>query len=123
MICRGVHHIALKVRDLAACEQFYAGTLGLPVMKRAADETGERSVWLDLGNGAILMLERAGDGPTDGSTFADAAPGLHLLALRIERGDRERFAARLSVVAETEFTLYVRDPEGNRVGLSHYPER
>ena len=37
-----MHHVAIAVRDLAACEAFYAGVLGLPVLRRwpAADGAG-----------------------------------------------------------------------------------
>ena len=123
MKCGPLHHLAIKVRDLAACERFYREELGLPLLQRHADDSGRpRSVWLDLGGGAILMLERAGAGATDDRFFSDDAPGLHLFALRIDRADRARLAARLSVVAETKYTIYVRDPEGNRIGLSHFPE-
>jgi hypothetical protein len=50
-----------------------------------------------------------------------------LIALRIERAAREAWERRLAaagvaVEARTAFTLYVRDPEGNRVGLSHFPD-
>jgi hypothetical protein len=55
------------------------------------------------------------------------APGLHLLAFAIAPGERESWRGRLSaaghpVCGETGFTLYVRDPFGNRLGLSHYPQ-
>jgi catechol 2,3-dioxygenase-like lactoylglutathione lyase family enzyme len=114
--------VAIKVRDLAACERFYAGELGLRVVARPAGPDGApRSIWLDCGDGALLMLER-GEGGPDAAPLADEAAGLHLIALRIPRAERDGWAARLAVVAATPYTLYVRDPEGNRVGLSHHPE-
>jgi glyoxylase I family protein len=124
---RGFHHLAIQVRDLAATERFYREVLGLAVIKRwpARDGAGERSVWLDVGDGAFLALERVAGGAT---VPEDAArPGLHLVALRIERAAREAWVQRLAaagvaVEARTGFTLYVRDPERNRVGLSHWPD-
>jgi len=112
----GVHHVAIKVRDLAACEAFYTNQLGLALLARHP-----HSVWLDLGGGAILMLEQ-GEGGPDTAPLADAAAGLHLLALRIARTDRDEWSRRLAVADTTAYTLYVRDPEGNRIGLSHYPD-
>ena len=51
-----------------------------------------------------------------------------MVALRIAPGERaaweERLrAAGIDVVERSDFTLYLRDPEGNRVGLSHWPAR
>ncbi len=128
---RGVHHLAIQVRDLAATERFYCDTLGLRVLHRwpAAGGAGERSIWVDTGDGAFLALEvtAAAARAPDGDTGAPPYPaGLHLVALRIDAGDRdawkERFArAGVVVYHQTAFTIYVRDPEGNRIGLSHYP--
>lgn len=49
-----------------------------------------------------------------------------MIALRIAPEDRERVAAELRardlpIVRDTRWTLYVHDPEGNLVGLSHHP--
>lgn len=119
-----IHHLAVLVEDLAAAEAFYAGVLGFRVDRRwPEDGGGTRSVWLDLGNDAILMLEKAEPGdPRRG----DAGGGWHLLAFRIRADDRGRIESelarkRIAIDSRTDYTLYIRDPEGNRVGLSHYP--
>jgi catechol 2,3-dioxygenase-like lactoylglutathione lyase family enzyme len=124
----GFHHVALRCLDLARCEAFYRDVLGLPVLRRWQDgRGGERSVWLALGEGgAFLALERAAEAGPDADEREGRA-GLHLVALRIARGDRQRWEARLAeagvaVVHRTAWTVYVRDPEGNRVGLSHHPD-
>lgn len=120
----GAHHVAVVVRDLERAEAFYAGVLGLAPMRRWTDDAGApRSVWLDLGDGAFLAVERAA---AEGPRRADEAPGLHCIALRIAHTDRERWRAHLAeaghpVERETEFTLYTRDPDGTLVGLSHHP--
>ncbi len=125
----GVHHVAIGVRDLAASEAFYTGVLGLPVVRRwpAAGGVGERAVWLDLGRGAFLALERvAGEAPA-GAGAPRRTDGYLMIALAIAREARAAWEARLAaagvaVVHRTDHTLYVADPEGNRVGLSHWPE-
>jgi glyoxylase I family protein len=122
----GVHHLAIGVRDLPAAEAFYASVLGLPVQRRwprAGGAPGDRSVWLELGGGAFLALERA-EAPAPARPAADQ--GYLLVALRIDRAERGAWEARLAaagvaVVRRTAYTLYVEDPEGNRVGLSHWP--
>ena len=108
-------------------EAFYGGVLGLPVLRRWQGEDGERSIWFDLGDGGFLAVERVAGAPPrhDGWNTDDA--GIHLVALAIERGARDTWEAHLTaagapVVHRTDYTLYVRDPEGNRVGLSHWPE-
>jgi len=110
-----VHHFAMRTRDLARLERFYAGLLGLAVIRR----DGERSVWLDAG-GAIVMLEVAG------ASEPEVPSGtLELLAFTIAEPERERWRAKLTasgvpIEAETTFTLYFRDPDGRRVAVSHF---
>ena len=121
----GAHHLAVKVADLARAESFYVSVLGLPVIRRwrSSDGGQDRSVWLDVGGGTFLALERGETGPHK----SENASGIHLLALRIRRDQREAWASMLAqagyaVYQQTSFTLYVQDPEGNRIGLSHWPE-
>ncbi len=122
-----LHHLALLCHDLGACERFYREVLGLEVLQRWPDGAGgDRSVWLGLGCGAFLALERA-DQAQAASPWADGQAGLHLVALRIEPSRRAWWREHLRacgapVVHETAWTLYTRDPEGNRIGLSHHPE-
>jgi len=118
----GFHHVAIQVRDLAAAERFYSGALGLPILRRWFHEDGSpRSVWVKVGEGFIALEACAGE--PDPGPFRDGRAGIHLAALRIERGDRAAWEARFgaAIVHRTKYTLYVRDPEGNRIGLSHYP--
>jgi catechol 2,3-dioxygenase-like lactoylglutathione lyase family enzyme len=131
------HHLAIQCADLPACERFYREELGLEVLRRwPRDEGGDRSVWLALGEG-FLALERVEKSPAaeeevagrvaSDAPWRDGTPGLHLVALRIRPEERPvweaRFQARgVGVVHRTRWTLYVLDPEGNRVGLSHHPE-
>lgn len=128
MRASGLHHVALKAKDVARMADFYRVVLGLPELRRAHDDKGLRAVWLDL-SGTILMVERAehaGPSPAE-DAFVHDPPGLFLLAVRIEAAEHPAWRARLAahgvdVVHQTEATLYVRDPEGNRVGLSSYPQ-
>jgi catechol 2,3-dioxygenase-like lactoylglutathione lyase family enzyme len=111
-----VHHIALRTRDVARLESFYAGVLGLRATRR---DEARGSVWLDAG-GAIVMIEHA-----EGGEPAIAAGSMELVAFAIDAGEmgrwkRELAARGIAVEGETAYTLYFRDPDGRRVGLSSY---
>ena len=110
-----IHHLALRTRDLPKLRAFYVDVVGLLVLE---EETG-RSVWLDAG-GTIVMLERATDSEPE-----VPAGSRDLVAFSLLPEDESRFEARLAsqqiaIEARTDFTLYFRDPDGRRVGVSHY---
>ena len=111
-----IHHVALRVADCARSAEFYTGLLGLPELRRFAADGGPRAVWVWAGD-AVVMLERAlkGAGEEKGSG--------HVLVLAVD--DLAAWEARLQeagvpVDDRTAYTLYVRDPDGHRVGLSAY---
>lgn len=120
-----LHHIALGARDVEAVADFYRRFFGLSERDRHFDdEGGLRSIWLDL-EGTLLMIERTALEPR---LVADLAPGPFLLAFTTPSEARKRLEQELAgagypLEARTEYTTYTRDPEGNRVGFSHYPER
>ena len=95
---------------------FYVGLLGLAEARRFEEGGRVRSIWLHAGS-AVLMLERQikGGGPETGSG--------HVLAFAVE--DLGAWETRLSEAGvaiddRTAATLFVRDPDGHRVGLSVY---
>ena len=110
-----IHHLAFRTRDLAGLEAFYLA-LGF---ESARTQPGY-SVWLRSGD-AVLMLEQAEDAepsPTPGSR--------ELVAFRVSSAERERVRSVLATRGitledETEHTLYFRDPDGRRIGVSSYP--
>jgi catechol 2,3-dioxygenase-like lactoylglutathione lyase family enzyme len=103
-----IHHVALRTHDLARLERFYVGVLGFAIAR------GRRgSVWLEA-EGAMLMLEEAEEGEPVGR------PGTkELLAFAVD--ELESWRGRVSVEAETQHTLYFRDPDGRRIAVSTYP--
>jgi hypothetical protein len=117
-----VHHLALLTGDPVRLSSFYEGLLELERIAIHTDDAGIRSVWLSL-NGPILMIERSEIRDINGRSGA-----FHLLALRIESERaaywRERLAhAGIAIESESAYTIYFRDPDGNRLGLSSYPNR
>jgi catechol-2,3-dioxygenase len=124
---QGFHHLAVQVHALEEVTTFYRDVLGLPERERHLGPDGAvRSIWLAVGEG-FLALERVERKPHPDPQFRDGRPGIFLVALRIDAAERARVRAelerlRIPLVHETRWTLYVRDPEGNRVALSHHPE-
>ena len=112
-----IHHLALRTTDLERLGRFYTDVLGLSELRRDA----ERSIWLDAG-GAIVMLERREE--AEPGVVADSK---ELVCFAVSPGEHEAAKGRLAragiaVEARTAYTLYFRDPDGRRVGLSSYPE-
>lgn len=112
-----IHHVALRVKDVERARAFYSGILGLAELRRFEDEAGGlRSVWL-AAEPAVLMLEKQIKGPGaesgSGHVLALAVDNLHDWEERLRR-------AGLAVEERTAYTLYLRDPDGHRVGLSVY---
>jgi catechol 2,3-dioxygenase-like lactoylglutathione lyase family enzyme len=127
MDVQGFHHLAIQVRDVEKVTSFYRDVLGFPEMKRHLREDGSlRSVWVGVPGGGFLALEEVTGEPEPGP-FRHERPGLFLLAFRITKAGRARAVetlarAGVALEHETRWTVYVRDPEGNRVALSHHPE-
>lgn len=113
-----LHHLALRTSDLGTLERFYTGVLGLSVLRR--DEG--RSVWLDAA-GTIVMLEaRASTEPAVDPRSMELT--CFALAPDEHRGFVERLrAANVSIEGSTAYTVYFRDPDGRRIGLSSFPEK
>lgn len=117
MTAAGVHHVALRTKDVPRLERFYEGAIGLMPRTR----NGERSVWLAAGTTLVMIEQRETHEP-------ELPPGsMDLVAFAIEPSARashvERLAAHgVAIEQETAFTVYFRDPDGRRVALSHYPE-
>lgn len=111
-----MHHLALRTVDLERTADHYRTVCGA----RQRETRPNGSIWLESG-GVVLMIEaRAEHEPRipDGS--------LELLAFPLAAGTslvdaRARLdALGVHVEAETDYTLYFRDPDGRRNALSLY---
>lgn len=127
----GIDHIVLRVRDLERMAAFYCDVLGCRVERRREDLG---MVHLRAGRSLIDLVDVAG---TLGRAFAGspyAGPALDHFALRVEsfeadaiRRDLGAFGVEPSNVqqnfgAEGDGpSLYLSDPEGNRIELKGPP--
>jgi catechol 2,3-dioxygenase-like lactoylglutathione lyase family enzyme len=118
-----LHHVALGARNVDVVSAFYRDVFLLSeVAQHFTSEGTLRSVWLELGVGAVLMIERT---EAEGRTVEGIGSGPFLLAFRIREDERGLWEARLEragarVEGRTEKSSYARDPEGNRVAVSFY---
>ena len=125
---QGVHHVAIKALDIRRTAEFYIEVLGLTETHRNVDEQGLRSIWLRCGS-VVMMIERSGVAETNGdgpAPFEHDPPGIHLVAFTIGAAERPAWVARIEslghrIVHQSDFTIYVQDPDGNRIGLSTWP--
>jgi len=111
-----LHHIAIRTGDIDAALGFYTRIMGLRVVR----DHRPRSVWLGLSDGSLLMIEARGDGEPK-----VPAGSMELIAFRVSREGklavRERARAAGCFDGETDHTVYLRDPEGRRLGVSTFP--
>jgi catechol-2,3-dioxygenase len=110
-----LHHLALRSADVAALAAFYRDMFEMAVVRDALP----RSLWLGLGGDAVLMIEAREAGEP-----APPAGSLELVAFRVDETTRvsvrNKALERGCFDGETQFTVYLRDPEGRRVGVSTY---
>jgi catechol 2,3-dioxygenase-like lactoylglutathione lyase family enzyme len=125
-----LHHVALGARDVEGVARFYGELFGLAELRRHRHDDGTlRSIWLDLG-GSILMVERSSEERTSAPSrhVTGVGSGPFLIAFSVPPSERTRLEAAIEqrghhIDERSEYTTYTRDPEGNRVAFSHYPER
>lgn len=114
-----LHHVAIQVDDLDAARVFYVDVLGLQLVRTQA-----HALWVEAGT-ALVMLEKC-DGLRSGGPWRDPDCGPFVVAFAIAPAEREGLTARLRAAGvaidhESDFTVYVRDPFGARLGFSHHP--
>jgi len=121
----GFPHVAVQVRDVERVARFYVEHLGLPELKRFHRDDGSlRSIWVALqsqpiAEGPFLAVEHL-------PSAEPGTQGFSMAARPVAPADRPSIVAALkqkgiAIERETGWTVYVRDPEGNLVGLSHHP--
>ena len=120
----GLHHLALGARDVEALAQFYQSFFKLAHLKTHHDAQNQvRSIWLDLAPG-ILMIEKS-EHQAQALGAMTLGKGPFLLAFAADEEQRPTVLENLkthglSLEGQSEFTIYFRDPEHNRVAVSWY---
>lgn len=119
----GMRHVALNVHDLAACEHFYTGLLGMEVEWRPDAD----NVYLSSGNDN-LALHRSGGEPVAGAAQRLDHIGF-FIASADEVNDWYDFLQQQGVPIKAPprthrdgaRSFYCSDPEGTVVQLIYHP--
>jgi glyoxylase I family protein len=125
VVAPSLHHVAVGTRDVEALAAFYLRLLDTEEERRHFDEQGRlRSVWLNLA-GTRLMIERAAEEAAERPREHGVGLGAFLLAFRADPSGRALLEARaqaLGVAVEhrSQYSSYLRDPDGNRFAVSEY---
>jgi catechol 2,3-dioxygenase-like lactoylglutathione lyase family enzyme len=121
----GMRHVALFVRDLAACERFYVDLLGMAVEWRP----DKRNVYITSGGDNLALHQAGPDSQRDESTqrldhigfFLDSAASVdHWFDWLKGRQVRIRSEPRTHRDGARSFYCY--DPDGTLVQMIHHPE-
>ena len=119
-----LHHLALGTAHVEGLARFYRELFGLAEVARHLGSDGAlRSIWLDLG-GSMLMIEHSS---SETRHVEGVGQGLFLIAFRASPAERQRLERELerrghSIESHTAYSSYSRDPDGNRIAISHYPD-
>jgi catechol 2,3-dioxygenase-like lactoylglutathione lyase family enzyme len=107
-----LHHVNVRVDDLAAAAAFYETVLGLARIDRPEVMPGD-GWWYDLGDGRQLHVSEGG------GTGAGGSQHFCLLVDDWRAAITDLRAAGLDVdVREPTGQAFVRDPSGNRIELN-----
>lgn len=113
-----IHHIALRTDHVEVVAKFYQQNFGLHEHQRfLTDQQTLRSIWLLSGSVIVMVEQRAPDEPrVDPRSLEFVAFALtpDEFALWLARPEHPAIEDR------TANTLYFRDPDGRRVGVSKF---
>ena len=116
----GLRHVALKVRDLEACERFYVGLLGYQVEWRPDQD----NVYLSCGVDNLALHREDGERPVGRlhhlgiilNTPQDVDAWFEFL-----RAHNVRMDAPPKTHRDGARSFYCRDPEGTQVQMIYHP--
>ncbi|WP_061285808.1 VOC family protein [Leptospira interrogans] len=105
-----IHHIAIGSPNIETLEKFYESLPGLKKIRiNKNTDQSIRSIWFIAGD-TILMLE-----------IDNISKGPKALIFSASDLKPEDLGTLPDWIQETEYTKYFKDPDGNLLGYSSYP--
>ncbi|WP_367897823.1 VOC family protein [Leptospira sp. WS58.C1] len=109
-----IHHIAISTQNPETLKNFYISIPGLSFEKdHFYRDGGLRSSWFLAGT-IRIMIEK--------EEISKAPHALIFSATKKEERDLIDSLFGNSFIEKTDFTKYLKDPDGNRLGFSSYPD-
>ncbi|TGK34514.1 VOC family protein [Leptospira gomenensis] len=106
-----IHHVAIGSKHLPLLGEFYERLPGIKKIGENKNEDGSiRSIWFRSGE-SILMLESDSENRGPKALIFSASSLTPETSVSLPR-----------FIQETEYTKYFKDPDGNLLGYSSYPE-
>ena len=107
-----LHHIAIGTPHLLEMVEFYSSLPGLKFLEWKFDENKEkRSAWFEV-DGILLMIEKR--------SYKKGPEAIVFSSQCITESNSKNLPPILS---RTDYTIYLEDFDGNKVGYSSYPEK
>lgn len=110
-----MHHLAFRTHKLFELRAFYVQLFAFEAIRQTAT-----SVWLSVGQ-TILMLEQATVDEPEIPFESQEFVAFQCAAEDLPAWQAHLQAHHIAVEHQTAHTLYFRDPDGRRVGVSAYP--
>ena len=123
MQLKGIHHIALTVKDLDRAENFYTDVLGFKVTHRFSK--GLRHLMLETGNAAVALFETPNLKVQEAMNILSEEGYLHL-AFEADSGDFKKIVEELQtknigirgpVKRGDGESIYFNDPDDNHLEI------
>ena len=125
---KGLDHIALVTRKLAAMKKFYTEGLGMTVEQEGKSKAGFHIVTLRAGTAVVDLFEAGPTNPAPSANLTEthfclaaAGTSIYDVIATLKRNGIETTPAAVESGAEGKgLSTFVRDPDGNKIEIKVY---
>lgn len=120
---KGLDHVALVTRNLAAMKKFYSEGLGLPIENEGRAKAGYQVVTLRTGDAVIDLFEATPTNPAPPANLSEehfclraTGSSIYDVIATLKRRGLEPTQAEVNSGAGGKgLSIFVRDPDGNKI--------